>query len=806
MLRTITKLAVLASTCIVMCASLAGMACASNYTWTLSGGTGNWLTAGNWIPSGPPTSGYNAYVVNGGTAVIAQSGAACSTLYIGGTNTGWVQLNSGGLADAYVQIGTVNNGATGAGNLSLSSGTLNTTYAEYIGLSGKGTFTQSGGMHTVIGSGIGLAVNLFSEGTYNLDGGTLSCEQMSGGAGNSFLNLDGGKLVAAPGANSNFISGLSALTVGNSATASYTQSSGSDNVGVLYLGFNASAQGAYNLNGSGMLNATGEFIGTSGSGSFTQSGGTNTSSALVVGLEFGASGSFNLNGSGVLICNSYNPDYESIGSQGSGNFTQSGGTNSTNILYIGAGFGGNGTYNLNGGTLTCQQLQGGAGTSTLNLDGGVLLPATGASSNFISGLSTFTVGNTATASYAQSSGSLSVGNLNLGFNPSASGSYNLSNSAVLSISGNENVGYSGSGSFTQSGGTNSTNILHIGAGLGSNGTYNLNGGSLTCQQIQGGAGISTLNLDGGILLPAAGANSNFISGVSTLTIGNTATASYVQSSGSNNVGNLYLGFGPSASGSYNLSGSAVVSVSGDENIGYSGSGGFVQIGGTNNTYGLQLGFGTSTRGHYYLGGSGVLNASGGESIGSVGRGIFTQSAGINNAAFLQLGQMAGGSGTYNLKGGLLSSGQVLGGAGTSTFNFNGGVLQAAAGAASNFMSGLTAAYVEIGGATIDTNGQTVTINQAMLDGGGGGLSVIGGGALTLAKSNTYAGGTTLNGAWIVTSNGTQGSATGNGPVTVYSGGLAAGPAGGTITGPVILGTGGASVIAPAPSSTPARMS
>ena len=259
---------------------------------------------------------------------------------------------------------------------------------------------------------------------------------------------------------------------------------------------------------------------------------------------------------------------------------------------------------------------------------------------------------------------------------------------------------------------------------------------------------------------------------------------------------MYLGLNLGASGSYNLGGSAVLSVSGDENVGYSGSGSFTQSGGTNNTHGLELGCGTGTRGSYNLSGAGVLNANGFESIGSAGRGSFTQSAGTNNTAFLQLGQVAGGNGTYNLNGGLLSCGQVLGGAGTSTFNFNGGVLQAAAGANSNFLSGLTTAYVKSGGATIDTNGQTVTINQTLLDGGGGGLSVAGGGTLTLANSNTYAGGTTLNGGWLVASNGTQGSATGSGPVAVYSGGLAAGPAGGTITGPVTLGVSAPSGIQP----------
>ena len=116
MLRTITKLAIMASASTVLCTSVPGTARANNYTWTLSGGTGNWFTAGNWNPSGPPASGYNAFVVNGGTAVIAQSGAACSSLNIGGTNTGWVQINGGGLADAYLLLGSLDNGANGAGH------------------------------------------------------------------------------------------------------------------------------------------------------------------------------------------------------------------------------------------------------------------------------------------------------------------------------------------------------------------------------------------------------------------------------------------------------------------------------------------------------------------------------------------------------------------------------------------------------------------------------------------------------------------------------------------------------------------
>ncbi len=464
------------------------------------------------------------------------------------------------------------------------------------------------------------------------------------------------------------------------------------------------------------------------------------SSALVVGLEAGASGSYNLNASGVLICNSEYADYESIGNQGSGNFTQSRGTNNTNILYIGAGSGGNGTYSLNGGTLTCQQFQGGAGTSTLNLDGGLLLAAPGASSNFISGLSTLTVGNSATASYTQSSGSNNVGNLYLGFNPGASGSYNLNGSAVLAVSGTENVGYSGSGSFTQSGGTNTSFALYVGA-------------------------------------------QSFGSG------------NYTQSGGTNNTYGLSLGFNPGASGSYNLNGSAVLSVSGNEIVGYSGSGSFAQSGGTNNTYGLYLGFNPGAPGSYNLNGSAVLSVIGNENVGYSGSGSFTQSGGTNNAAYLQLGQMAGGSGTYNLNGGTLTCQQIQGGAGTSTFNFNGAVLLAATGASSNFMSGLTAAYVQNGWSYINTNGQNITIAQPLLYGSGGGsLCKIGAGMLTLTAANTYVV-TCLNSGMLVVANGNNGSATGLG-LQLAGGTLAAGPAGGTIKGTFSIDNAAPFTIAP----------
>ncbi|MGI9177835.1 MAG: autotransporter-associated beta strand repeat-containing protein, partial [Pirellulales bacterium] len=65
-----------------------------------------------------------------------------------------------------------------------------------------------------------------------------------------------------------------------------------------------------------------------------------------------------------------------------------------------------------------------------------------------------------------------------------------------------------------------------------------------------------------------------------------------------------------------------------------------------------------------------------------------------------------------------------------------------------FREGLTSASSRAGGATIDTNGKTITVAQPLLaDAGspGGGLIKTGSGTLTLTGTNTYSGGTTIKG-------------------------------------------------------------
>jgi hypothetical protein len=57
-----------------------GITHAASYTWQVS--SGDWSTASNWGGT-EPTSSDLAYVNNGGTVTITQTGEACSYLYLG---------------------------------------------------------------------------------------------------------------------------------------------------------------------------------------------------------------------------------------------------------------------------------------------------------------------------------------------------------------------------------------------------------------------------------------------------------------------------------------------------------------------------------------------------------------------------------------------------------------------------------------------------------------------------------------------------------------------------------------------------
>jgi autotransporter-associated beta strand protein len=167
---------------------------------------------------------------------------------------------------------------------------------------------------------------------------------------------------------------------------------------------------------------------------------------------------------------------------------------------------------------------------------------------------------------------------------------------------------------------------------------------------------------------------------------------------------------------------------------------------------LYLGVNATSTGNYTLN-SGTLTTAG-TTVGHFGVGTFTQNGGTHDSstALLLGANGASAGGTYNLNGGTLIV-TTIGNNGNSTsnatFNFNGGTLKARA-SVTNFITQLTAANVQAGGAIIDSNNLAVTIPQPLIHAAAlgatadGGLIKIGVGTLKLSGANTYTGATQVD--------------------------------------------------------------
>jgi outer membrane autotransporter protein len=296
-------------------------------------------SSGTYILSGGSLSAQNEWIGYIGSGSFTQTG---------GTNTVADSLYLGNIPGA---SGSYTLSDPGSGSLLWVAGT------EYLGFSGSGTFTQTGGSNTV-GSNLFVGTQ-GGTGFYSLGGGSLSV------AGGEYIGDGGG-------------------------SGSFTQSGGTHTVtnglwlGSDYFGTGTGGTGSYNLSG-GSLQVTGpEYIGdsNSGSGSFTQSGGTHTVAALYLGSDsqgtgFPGTGSYNLSGGSLSVAGG-----EYIGDGGgSGSFTQSGGTHTVATLLE---VGGSGTYWLQSGSVTAP---------TFQVDAGGLLKGSGTIQGNVTNSGTVSPGN-----------------------------------------------------------------------------------------------------------------------------------------------------------------------------------------------------------------------------------------------------------------------------------------------------------------------------------------------------------------------------------------------------------------------------
>ena len=332
-----------------------------------------------------------------------------------------------------------------------------------------------------------------------------------------------------------------------------------------------------------------------------------------------------------------------------------------------------------------------------------------------------------------------------------------------------------SGASTYTGGTTvSAGTLAVGSG-GSVTGGDINVGAGATLAISGTGSVSPgsghqLTVDGTTASPASvtlGGTGSLSSGRAY--VGYSGTGTFTQSGGTftTNGNELYLGSLSGSSGSYTLGGTGSLST-GLAIVGFSGTGTFTQSGGSFTTNGNELDLGFVFGGGTYTLSGGTLTTGFTQVSDDVNTSSFLQTGGTHTTNTLALsGYRTTSVGTYTLSGGVLNVGQIISGdngvSGTSTFNFNGGTLQASASNA-GFLGGLTTANVQAGGVRLDTQSYSATVAQNLLHdttGGApatdGGLTKLGAGTLTLTGANTYTGNTTVTAGTLILNGGSTAS-------------------------------------------------
>jgi fibronectin-binding autotransporter adhesin len=386
-----------------------------------------------------------------------------------------------------------------------------------------------------------------------------------------------------------------------------------------------------------------------------------------------------------------------------------------------AGSGGKGTANIHtSGTLAVtDQFHVGTNASTgiLNLDKG-----------------TVTAGSTVYIGNGASGGSGVIG------------TFNMSGGTFTKSGGNNFlVGDAGAtGNLEVTGGTLTNNgEFQIGNGSGSHGNVTLSGSGTintgSWVSIGRSTGTGVMNVFGGTLTKT-NANTAFI-------VGDGSTGTLNQTGGAITASGEFWVASGTSTGTYNMSG-GTLNTSNWFVVGRNANGvGLLKMtGGTINNTGtgsdLVVGANQGSSGTILLSG-GTLNATGRNT--SIGKGSGTGVVTLSGVGELKTNQLmlgeSGGTGTVNFNGGSLRVVSINGLTGNSTFNFNGGTLQATADSV-NFISGLTTAQLQDGGALIDTQSFHLTAAQAFT--GSGGLTKSGAGSLTLTGVSSYTGTTTVS--------------------------------------------------------------
>jgi len=754
-----------AAIAMVLLAGLAGPAQADNFSsWNVA--SGHWHDGGNWT-SGLPSNSTYAQIANGGTVDLLPTDGTfqAKSLSLGyaydpGTQiisygSGYVQQNGGYLdIDNAVSLSASGGppGPTYEAKYTLANGTLDCFYGLTVAGAGSNTFTQTGGT-LFIQNGVKGYLNIGADpvigsaraGTYALDG--------AGHVTVSAMNVASLGLVDQKAGS---------ITVDMlSVAGTYTFSGGTVRVdhGFVLTGTMKDFANVKTLDATD-ASKPGALIDLS-AGTFAGTLVTGANSMVLYGaggLPAGVTGTALSHAVGTTMTITASQGWQGWGTVK--DHVNCAGTIDAGLSALGE----TGWLNLEGGLNV-------TGTGSVNVGGTTgAFPSKGHVyvDDTISGMSGgqisggyMIVGHNSAGTFTHTAGTNTIGDLWISAKDpnvdppgaSAEGTYLVSGTAVVNLSGNLWLGSQGKGTFTQTGGAVTVGSMFK-AGVynsaSAEGIYNLGGGTLTTGATwlaMGNGSKTTFNHTAGtyhvgtasagvFLLVGDGTGSvaNYnLSGTGVLdstnswvAVGSAAgTGTFTQTGGTATIGGgtwggtrLTVGGYSGGSALYALS-AGTLTLNAGSYLAVSGNGAatFDQSGGTCTTPELRLGGNYSggdyavagSAGTYLLRGTGELDA-GDEHVGRYNSGTFTHSAGRNaltGTLYVASGQAAA-TGTYELSGAatLTAPTENVGYDGTGSLKQTGG---------SNTVAGtLTVGYQGTASGTYEAGGGTLKVHDLVV--------------------------------------------------------------------------------------------
>jgi fibronectin-binding autotransporter adhesin len=699
------------------------------------------------LPGIRNVSGANTYT---GTIAQVSTGGGTTLEAAGGTFTVAGVVTASGVSTRVLNLSGASTGVV--------SGVISGSFNQISKL-GTGTWTLSG---TSTISGV-VQVN---NGTLRLDGETGSFGTFGGG-GITFSGAAGGGIGNYPGSGAT-IQYLGRSTGSTLATGSVTFAGGDNTIASVYgtSGTSGITMAGLNARAAG---STGNFVTTGGVNGTTNRLvlATGSGNLLNPGIFFGGSNYAAYDATGFVRGIAYGTDAGSVTTAGgasvSGTYVQLTGnvTAQSTATFATVNFAGSPNLALAAAeTLTVNGLlkSGGSGTSTISGGAGIQAAA-GAELVVRSDLAgdRLTIGTPILANGVNAFTKSGAGTVTLAADNTFTGGVRVNAGTLAvagSLTGTSTTTVMPGGRLVVTGTINpaavpGTGTLQVAPAPG-NAVVEINGGT-----VHAGAAAVTVG-------SAAGANGSLVVNAGALNLNTTSQQDLRVGTGGQ--------IGTPASGGLTVNGGSV-SIGGFLVAGFSTNGvGMVTIRGgdvtTNGAYGGTLG---ATAPSATANSLGVMEVSGGSfmSTNPAFSGLYVgeNATGILNVSGSGAVNLGGAAGNIGLRlgasnaaavgvvnlggvgagGGTISTNVVQRGSGAGIFNFHGGTLEARAGIASgtNFMTGLTAAYVYGAGGTINTNGQDITIGQPLLAPLGNGVtavSVSGGSGYVSPPVVTLAGG------------------------------------------------------------------